>query len=171
MPGRNDDLRKAYRITAFIGLAMVASLIVYAVVVESIKRENAPFSGYAPLAPDVLSMLRYALLAVAAVEFPLIRIVNSLMLSGRIPLRSATASSPSSSAIQRLVSAAIVTFALCESVAVFGLVLFFIQGNSDDFYLFLAISLVFFGVSFPRYTKWEAWFAEQEREQARRPQA
>jgi F0F1-type ATP synthase membrane subunit c/vacuolar-type H+-ATPase subunit K len=169
-PSSNDDLRKAYRVTALIGLVMTASLIVYAVVVELIKEQNAPFSGYSPLPPDVLSTLRYALLGVAAVEFLVIRLLNKLMLSGKAPLRSSPTTVRFAPHVQRLVSASVVTFALCESVAMYGLVLFLIQGNSNDFYLFLALSLFCFVVYFPRYGMWEEWIAEQGRGQARRPQ-
>jgi F0F1-type ATP synthase membrane subunit c/vacuolar-type H+-ATPase subunit K len=170
-PSSNDDLRKAYRMTALIGLVMLASLIVYAVVVELIKKQNAPFNGYSPLPPDVLSTLRYALLGVAAVEFLVIRLLNTLMLSGKVPLRSSPTTVQFAPEVQRLVSASVVTYALCESVAIYGLVLFLIQGNSNDFYLFLALSLLCFSVYFPRYGAWEEWTAEQERGQARRPQS
>ncbi len=169
-PGSNDDLRKAYRITAIIGLAMIASLIVYAVVVELIKKQNAPFGGYSPLPPDVLSTLRYALLGVVVVEFFVIRLLNTLTLSGKVPLRSSAVTVPFAPEAQRLVSASVVTYALCESVAIYGLVLFLIQGNSNDFYLFLALSLLYFSIYFPKYGKWEEWTAEQERGQERRPQ-
>lgn len=168
-PSRNDDLRKAYRITAFVGLAMIASLIVYAVVVELIKKQNAPFGGFSPM-PEVIGKLRYVLLGVVVVEFFVIRFLNKLMLSGKAPLRSSPTAGPFTSEVQRLISASIVTFALCESVAIYGVVLFLIQGNTSDFYLFLALSLFYFIVYFPRYGNWEEWIAEQEREQARRPQ-
>lgn len=169
-PSSNDDLRKAYRMTAFIGVVMLASLIVYAVVVELIKKQNEPFGGYSPLPPDVLSTLRTALLGVAAVEFFVIRLLNKLMLSGSAPLQSSPTIVQFAPEVQRLMSAAIVTYALCESVAVYGLVLFLIQGNTNDFYLFLALSLVYFSIYFPRYGAWEERTAEQERGQARGPQ-
>ena len=166
---RNDDLRKAYRITAFIGLAMIASLVVYAVVAEVIKKQHAPFGGFSPM-PDVISTLRYVLLGVVAVEFFAIRFLNTLMLSGKAPIRSSSMVSPFSPGVQRLISASIVTFAMCESVAIYGLVLFLIQGNSSDFYLFLALSLFYFIIYFPRYGIWEEWVKERERELVRKPQ-
>ncbi len=157
------DLRKAYRTTVFIGLAMLASLIIYAVVVELIKKQNAPFGGFSPLPADVVGTLRYVLLAVAAVEFIVIQILNKLMLSAKAPaVRTVAVAAP----FGQLVSAAVVTFALCESVAIYGLVLFLIQGDTSDFYLFLMISLVYYAVYFPKYGKWEEWM--QERQKARR---
>ena len=166
-PNPSNDLRKAYRISAFIGLTMITSLIAYAVVVELIKKQNAPFSGFAPL-PDVIDTLRYALLSVVVVEFFMIRFLNKIMLSGKGQPQSSAATSPFAPNVSRLVAASIVTYALCESVAIYGLVLFFIQGNSNDFYLFVGLSILSFVVYFPRYDNWEEWVAEQE--QARRPQ-
>jgi F0F1-type ATP synthase membrane subunit c/vacuolar-type H+-ATPase subunit K len=167
-PSRNDDLRKAYRLTAFIGLLMMASLIVYTVVVEFIKEQNAPFGGFAPM-PDVFGTLRYALMGVVVAEFFVIFFLNKLMLSGKDPLGSSPAPVQFAPNVQRLVTASIVSYALCESVAIYGLVLFLIQGNTNDFYLFLAVSLFYFTVFFPRYSNWEERIAEQERQQARRP--
>lgn len=164
-PDQNEGLRKAYRTTALIGLGMLTSLLVYVVVVELIKKQNAPFGGNSPMPDDVISTLRTAFLGVVVVEFFVIRFLNKLM------LRSSPTAVPFAPDVQRLVTAAIVSYALCESVAVYGLVLFLIQGNSGDFYLFLMLSLVYFVVYFPRYNKWEEWIAEQERGQARRPQA
>ncbi len=152
------ELRRAYRTTVIIGLAMMASLVVYAVLVEMIKKDYAPFGGFSPLPADVFTTLRYALLAVVAGEFVFIPILNKAMLSAKA-IRSASATGP----FGQLASAAVVTFALCESVAVFGLVLFLIQGASSDFYLFLMISLIFFTIHFPKYSKWEEWKREREK--------
>jgi F0F1-type ATP synthase membrane subunit c/vacuolar-type H+-ATPase subunit K len=163
----NDDLRRAYRTTAFIGLAMMACLVVFAAVVEFIKSRHAPFRGYSPL-PDAIGTLRYAFLCAVAVEFFAIRSLNRLILYGRAPLRDAPAGRFAPE-VQRLVSASIVAYVLCESVAVYGIVLFLIQGNSGDFYLFLVLSLFSFSTYFPRYGAWKTWVAEREQERAGRP--
>jgi hypothetical protein len=47
--------------------------------------------------------------------------------------------------------------------AVYGLVLFLIQGDTTDFYLFLMISLIYFTIYFPKYEKWEEWVREREK--------
>ncbi|MGE5172392.1 MAG: hypothetical protein ACM3MD_01030 [Betaproteobacteria bacterium] len=152
-----DDLKKAYRMTAFIGLAMMASLLIYTVLVELIKKQYEPFGGFSPM-PDVVPTLRYALFAVAVVEFFIIRIVNKLNLSGTLPVSSKPQIGRSTQylpPVQRLISGAVVTFALCESVAVYGLVLFLMQGITTDFYSFLLISLFYFSIFFPKYSAWE----------------
>jgi len=158
------ELRKLYRTTVFIGLAMMASLVVYYIVVAVIESRNEQFSGYAPVPQNVFTILRYVLLGMTAVEFFIIRVLNTAMLSAKIP--NASAAAP----ISLLMSASVVTFALCESVAVYGLVLFLIQGSTTDFYLFLMISLLFFTVYFPKYSKWEEWVRERERQKGMRRQ-
>ena len=57
--------------------------------------------------------------------------------------------------VDNLPQAAVITFALCEAVAVLGLVLFLLAGNSLDFYIFMVISLGFFYPVFPKYDQWE----------------
>jgi F0F1-type ATP synthase membrane subunit c/vacuolar-type H+-ATPase subunit K len=153
-------LRKAYRTTVNIGLVMMAGLVVFAIVVELIKKQHATFNGFAPLSADAFTTLRYALLTFAAVEFFVIRMVNKAVLSAKaLETRTASAAAP----FAQLMSAAIVTFALCESVALCGLVLFLIQGDTTDFYLFLMISVGYFTIHFPKYAKWEAWMREREK--------
>ncbi len=156
-----SDLRRAYKTTVIIGLAMMASLLVYAIVVENIRKQFDPFGGFAPMT-EGFETFRYALLAVAVVQFFVIQFLNKLILSAKAPVRN-TPVTQFTPEIQRLITAAIVAFALCESVAIYGFVLFLVQGSSNDFYLFLLISLLYFSIFFPKYSVWEAWVKERER--------
>jgi hypothetical protein len=52
-------------------------------------------------------------------------------------------------------TAAIITFSLCEAVALLGLVLFLLAGNAMDFYTFMFLSLFYFWFFFPKYQDWE----------------
>ncbi len=133
-------LKARYLAVNFIGLAMIAAVFVYAGVVELIKWQWAPFAGFAKLDPRTADLLKYVFLALAAAQFGIIKLVQKLM-----PMRSA----------DNLSQAAVITFALCESVAVLGLVLFLLAGNAVDFYIFMAISLGFFTLFFPKYEQWE----------------
>ncbi|MEK6698144.1 MAG: hypothetical protein AABZ10_03775 [Nitrospirota bacterium] len=151
-----DDLRKGYRLAALIGVLMIGSVLVYAVIAELIKESNAPFQGFIQMSD--IAMLRNVLLVVAAVEFIVIPVLNRVMLSGTVPPRSASASGQHLPEIKRLISSAFVTYALCESVAIYGLVLFLLNGNSSDLYLFIILSVLLFTVYFPKYSRWEAWF-------------
>ena len=140
-PARSlTPLKARYLAVNFIGLAMIASVFVYAGVVELIKWQLAPFAGFAKLDPPTVSLLKYAFLALAAAQFGIIKAVQKIV----------PAKSP-----DHLPQTAIITFALSESVAVLGLVLFLLAGNPMDFYIFMVISLGFFYLFFPKYEQWE----------------
>lgn len=161
MQQHSSDLRRAYRTTVIIGLALMASLVIYLVAAQIIRDQNAPFNGFAPPGDD-FATIKYALLGVAILEFFAIQLLNRLILSSRASMGTSGAGvfPPD---IQRLVTAAIISFALSESVAIYGLVLFFIQGDMTDLYLFLLLSLFYFSIFFPKYGAWEAWMNEREK--------
>jgi hypothetical protein len=133
-------LKARYLAVNFIGLAMIAAVFVYAGVVELIKWQLAPFAGFAKLDPRTAGLLRYVLLAVAAAQYGAITVIQKI-----VPARS----------VDSLPQAAIISFALCEAVAILGLVLFLLAGNSLDFYVFMVISLGFFYLFYPKYENWE----------------
>jgi hypothetical protein len=133
-------LKARYLAVNFIGLAMIASVFVYAGVVELIKWQLAPFAGFAKLDPRTVSLLKYVFLGIAAAQYGIIKIVPKILLAR---------------SVDNLPQAAIITFALCESVAVLGLVLFLLAGQGLDFYIFMLMSLGFFYLFFPKYEQWE----------------
>jgi hypothetical protein len=133
-------LKARYLAVNFIGLAMIAAVFVYAGVVELIKWQLAPFAGFARLDPHTVGLLKYAFLALAAAQYGIITAIRKIL--------------PATSA-DHLVRTAVITFTLCEVVAVLGLVLFLLAGNALDFYVFMVISLGFFYLFFPKYDQWE----------------
>jgi hypothetical protein len=133
-------LKARYLAVNFIGLAMIAAVFVYAGVVELIKWKLAPFAGFAKLEPQTAAFLKYVFLALAAAQFGVIKAVQKIL-----PARS----------VDNLSQAAVITFALCEAVAILGLVLFLLAGQGLDFYIFMVISLGFFTLFFPKYDQWE----------------
>jgi len=162
-----DDLRKAYRVAVIIGLAMMASLLVYAAVVGMLAKGSVQLRGFPALSGSQVEIVKFALLGVTVVVFFVIRFINDQVLNAggerskkldqRPPLVKGTAPE-----FGRLTTAAVITFALCETPAIFGLVLFFLGKNSSDFHLFLLISLFFFAVYFPKYSQWEEWTRKQK---------
>lgn len=156
-----NDLRKAYKTVSMIGVVMMMSLLVYAAVVEYIQKTYAPFTGFSPF-PEV-GMLRNILLVVALAEVFMIRGIKKLVLSGKLPVQGNAGATSMSPAVQRLFSSSIIIFALSESIAIYGLVLFLIAGNSSDFYTFMALSLISYVIYFPKFSQWEEWMKEAER--------
>jgi F0F1-type ATP synthase membrane subunit c/vacuolar-type H+-ATPase subunit K len=137
---QNLALKARYLTVNFIGLAMMAAVFVYAGVVEVIKWQWSPFTGFARLDPHTAGLLRYIFLALAAGQYVMIRVIRKIVLAR---------------SLDNLPQAAIITLALCESLALLGLVLFLLCGNSLDFYIFMFISLGFFYLFFPKYEQWK----------------
>jgi len=136
----DQQLKIHYLRTNFIGLALIGSVFLYAGVVEVLKRTLAPFAGFAGLPVAQAMTLKYVFVALAIGTFFLIKIMQKIL------------GAPS---FQRLMVAAIVTFALSEAVALLGLVLFLMNGRAMDFYTFMFLSLFYFWLFFPKYQEWE----------------
>src|SRR5712692_9753978 len=135
-----------FRATRIIAIAMVSSLVIYAMLVELIKQQFAPFRGFVQV--PWWEMLRWIFLALALADAGLIRVLRRALLAPQ-----AAGLGPG----RQLQTASTVTFALCEAVGLFGLVLFLVSGSSADFYLFLALALGLFAFHFPRRARWEEW--------------
>ena len=58
---------------------------------------------------------------------------------------------------QRLFTLSIVRLAICQAIALFGVVLFLLGGRWADFYGFAVVSLGAFLFNFPRRSQWEEW--------------
>jgi F0F1-type ATP synthase membrane subunit c/vacuolar-type H+-ATPase subunit K len=146
-----EELKNAYRRTAIIGIAMIATLAIYILVVVLIQATRESFES-----PADASLVRNIFLFISLVTIFLIQIFRSRMF--RTPSVAGAGEKPSEKdLVQKLVSASVVIFALAESIAIFGLVLFFLTNRATDFYMFLAISLISFTLFFPRYLQWEEW--------------
>ena len=148
-----DELDRACRRAQLIGGVLVLAIATYAFVVEMIRTRNAPFIGFAPTVP--LPLLRLVLAGMAGLGLVVVSIVRPKIIAGQV-----AASSPGAgerTLVQRLLSATIVTLAVCQAIAIYGLVLFLLGGQRADFYGFAAGALLGFAVYFPRLSQWEAW--------------
>jgi hypothetical protein len=145
-----EKLKKIYRDTAIVGAAIIATLCIFVVIVEYYRRAFAPFEGFNPF--PGLYILKYMLLGVSVAEFLALAIIRRLLLPGLIR---------KVSPIPILLSFSVI-YALCESIAIYGLVLFILAGNAYDFYFFFVISLICFAIDFPRYGRWAKWLKGRE---------
>lgn len=139
-------LKARYLVANFIGLAMIASVFGYAVVVEVLRRVLDPFTGFGHFTPQFSETLRHVLLGIAGVIYFVIMFGQR-----RIVARNR----------EFLPAATFFAYALAELVAVFGLMLFLLTGKPIDFYVFFAVSLLYFWVYFPKYSTWEAILGEE----------
>ena len=149
----SDDLRRTYRETTIVCGAMVASILIYAVVVEVLRTQLSPGGVGAAAEADVLRYAFYLLAGVGGLVIPLIRRTVEAGPGTR------------GSALARLRAGALVTASVAEAPAVLGLVLFLLAGRRQDFYPLAGWSLLLHLFHFPRYERWE----EAARTAARRP--
>jgi hypothetical protein len=150
-----ERLGQYHKMATVIGYGMMGTLLIFAAIVETLKATAFEFGGFLP--PSFLDFLRYLFLGLAVVEFFAVRVIKNLILKkGRVTSLT-DQGDPLLAKVQKLFTAAIVSFAFCESVAIYGFVLFVIGGSSFDFYLFAFLSLIFFAGYFPRYSQWEEW--------------
>ncbi len=153
---RDESLQKGRRTAVLIGCVMVFLVLLYAVFVEYITWSKAPFAGFSPLHPDVFDKLRLVLLGVCLLDFAMIPYLRNSVLSSQNRARTTQTGRPLTPT-DRLVSASTISFALCEAIAIYGLVLFLINGARRDFYIFFCLSLLAFAVHFPREERWLEW--------------
>jgi hypothetical protein len=160
-----EKAERQFKITRRIGYVWSGSLLIIAIAVEVVKRQYAPFQGFYPF--PQMEQLRYILLAVATITLVALRFLRYLILSN-------TDSSPVSTKhpsivhgatlIEQLRLVAIISYAVCYSIAIYGLVLFLVGGKTYDCYLFMALSVVAFYIYFPRFDQWEQHLLKAERE-------
>ncbi len=148
------DLKRAHRTSVILYIAFMASLGIYVAVVEILRTELGDYQGM--LEGDRFYWVRYAFYGIGLAQIFIIRLVREILTKG-------LASTEAEELIAHLSRLSILTAAFCESVAIFGLVLFFLSGNQKDFYVLVAISIVLFIVYFPKYSNWEDWFTSRIR--------
>ncbi len=122
----NGELKTAYWIAVAVAGITIASFFVYAWLVRFISTSFDPFDGLFPLIKG--DTLKYVLMGTSVAISLLIRIIKKVLLSGRVSIR-LPAQLPqrlkiSSDTVQRLLMTSVITFALCELVALFGVAVF-----------------------------------------------
>ncbi|HEX2499953.1 MAG TPA: hypothetical protein VHO73_00750 [Methylomirabilota bacterium] len=137
----SEDLRRTYRETAIACGAMVASVLIYVVVVEVLRARLPP--GGAGVNIDVLRYVFYLLAGVQGLAIPFVRRTVEAGPRAR------------GSVLARLRTGAITAASLAEAPAVLGLVLFLLAGRRQDFYLLAGWSLLLHLFHFPRRERWE----------------
>jgi hypothetical protein len=140
------DLRGAFRATVLISGAVIATLFVYAVVVEVIKSVLKPFTGVVRVSD--LQSLRYLAYGLAILVVILIRVLSRAVIKSR-PGESEQV------VIRKLSQAGLIVSFLAEVPAVLGLIFFLFTGISRDFYYLLFVSLFLEFMYFPRISTWE----------------
>ena len=143
-----NNLKKAHQIAFTLNVAIIGTLIIYAIVVEIIRRQLAPFTGFGGMSD--ITVFRYLFYGIVVINIFVIRALRNLMLRK-------SSSDDAQSIIRKLFRLALITAALCEVPALLGLLLFFLAGSIRDFYQLAGLSFILVFLHFPRYGNWEAW--------------
>ncbi len=154
MKEHTDDLRKTYHTAVMVNAAVIGTLIAYAVIIEIIRKQLAPFQGFMEITN--FSVLRYIFYGIAVINIFIIRMAGISLLRKRI--------SDEFEIIRlQLLRSSIVTAALCEIPAILGFILFLFVGSVRDYYQLAGVSFILVFLHFPRYGKWAEWAKNPEK--------
>ena len=150
------DLNKAYWIAIVVACFTIASFLVYAWLVSFIGTAFDPFNGLFPLIKG--DTLKYVLMGTSVAISLLIRLLKKVLPSGRVSVRLPAQVKKrlniESDGAQRLLMTSVITFALCELVALFGVAVFLVSGHALDFYIFLVLAIILITINFPLRKEW-----------------
>jgi hypothetical protein len=140
-----------FRTVRTIFLALLGSLVVYAVLVHAV---GDTVRQRAAMAPAVAATLRWVLHGIGVATFAGVLIARSRVLRAE-PLVAPGRQRGLAAALDQLQARTVALLALMESVAIYGLVLFFVTGRLGDFYPLWALGLAGLVLAAPRAETWE----------------
>lgn len=138
------ELKTIYQRTSIIGVVFLLAIFAYGFLVSVIARGNGP-SGTVKVSST--PYLKYVLILVSVVQIAAIHFFRKIILA-----QSEAPKNPI-----KLQNTSIVIFAMCEAVAIYGVLAVLLTWNMFDFYPFAFLSLISFALYFPRYRDWEIW--------------
>lgn len=149
-----NNLKKAHQMAFAFNVTIIGSLIIYAIVVEIIRRQFAPFTGFGGMSD--ITVVRYLFYGIVVINIFVIRVLRNLILRK-------SSSGDAQSIIHKLRRSALITAALCEVPALLGLLLFLLAGSIRDFYQLAGLSFILVFLHFPRYGNWESWIKNTDK--------
>lgn len=142
------ELKKTHKTSVTLYVAFMISIAVYLVVFEVLRARMPDFQGM--MEKIDIPWLRYAFFALGLIQVFLIRFIRETATKSITTVDTKVL-------INHLQRMSLISATLCEVPVILGLVLFFISGSVQDFYILLIISFVLFVLYFPRYLNWEEW--------------
>lgn len=154
-------MRQQFKITNYIGLAMIGSIFLYAFLVIAMDKGYLSFldSGGTALNAATLAKIKYLFILISAAVFLLFKFRKNNILQF---FQKQYAKSPYPTVLP-LFAFTLLVFALCEVIGIYGLVLFILSRNTTDFFIFMTISLLYFYLFYPKYAEWEQFINQKPR--------
>jgi len=134
--GETERLDKGWLLILVIWGAILSTLAVYIGVCYLIKIP----SDSAQITEDVLEKMRYILLGISVAELFVIRFVRKLALKVRAGEGVGASGSGQHPAVAKYFAATLVSAALAESIAIYGVVIYFMSGDVTSLYPFVIIA-------------------------------
>lgn len=146
MNEEKNDLNEVYRSTSIIGYSTSFSVIIYGLIAYYLLSRSSGGQS----AVENSEMIRQIFWFVG------ISILFSVSLMRRLISKNAKKKEISSrEMLKQLQTTSMVTFGMCESIGILGLVLSIMTKNINDYYGLGFLSLVSFGLFFPKIDLWE----------------
>lgn len=140
----DEELDKGLLKLHVIWFAMLMSLAIY-VFVGLLVKTTLPTS----MDENTFAVLKRILYALAVVILIITKYIKNLILNSKVQIRQ-TPRISRHSVLQKYTIAMVVTWALSESIGIYGLVLFFLGKNTMDLYVLISISAVAMAIYRPR---------------------
>jgi hypothetical protein len=152
-----SELTKAHKQAVIITLAQMALLIVFFNGMELTRKTFAPFNGFFSIGG--IEVIRIILLVLALCQIIVVWFLRRSTLNQPLgitkPKPFLFQRAPFSEPIQRLYIFSVMSGSFASAIGIYGLVLFYLDGNSSEYYPFAAISLLMFLIYWPRFIRME----------------
>jgi hypothetical protein len=139
-----DKLKNQYKVTVVLWFAMVVSIIIYLGIGLFLSK-----IGRSSNSTDFKFI--FYVLSVISILFP--KFFKSFLLSEERISRALSQGVHNLGGL--LLASCMVTFAFCESIAVYALIMCILWGAESDFYILMAISMISFVLNYPRFDFWQ----------------
>ena len=151
-PANGEAARQRYLVILIIGLAQVAAVFLYGIVIHYAVNRGVDRLAVASAKDNNLKPVFVVLSAVAILIIPAVRsffrsAASDRMFTGR-------------AVYERGMITAMAVFALCEVPAILGFLAAILSGNPGENMVFAAISLCGFAYYFPRPGAWQEWIGQ-----------
>lgn len=146
-----EKLKKGYRLAVILGISFIGWLIGIAVIIEFLikKMTNRIEPGYETYLIPIL-------LGIAIISYYAAKVLRNKIISS--PPEEQTGGSPAF--ISRLITLSIVSYALCETAEIVGVVFSVLTAKSIYMYTGILLALVLYRIYFPKFSEWEKWNQE-----------
>ncbi len=128
----NDAMEKSFKVLQMIWIFMLCSVMVYVVICNLLQGKLEIMNGDSAIPVE---LIRNILLGISVIELLGLKFLRSKLLSLKPGMTMENGA-------QKYMVTSIISFAICESVAIFGMVVFLLGDMINILYVFAGISIL-----------------------------